>query len=170
MDILAQVFGLGGSALNIYSYQMKSNRWYYFFQGAGSALFTVNFFMLGAYTSALLNILSLFRGLVLAAGKKWSNWYVYALFEVAFLAAGIATYSGFPSVLITVAQLVSTTTMWLGNGKTIRVVQFFFVSPAWLYNNAVVFSLGGILTESFALISILVSFLRYGWNGFEKER
>lgn len=170
MNVLAQIIGLGGSALNIYSYQMKSNRWYYFLQGAGSALFTVNFFMLGAYTSALLNVLSLFRGMALAAGKRWSNWYVYAAFEVAFLAAGIFTFSGFASVLITVAQMVSTTTMWLRNGKTIRVVQFFFVSPAWLYNNAVVFSLGGILTESFALLSILISFLRYGWNGFEKER
>ena len=84
MDLLTQLVGLGGSALLISSYQMKNNRGYFFLQGAGSALFTVNFFLLGAYTSALLNVLSLFRGMILAAGKKWSNWYVFTALQVLF--------------------------------------------------------------------------------------
>ena len=88
---------------------------------------------------------------------------------VTFLLAGIFTYDGYLSVLVTIAQLVSTTTMFSRNGKVIRIFQFFLVCPAWLYNNIVTMAVGGIITEVVSMVSILVSFLRFGLNGFEDD-
>jgi hypothetical protein len=59
------------------------------------------------------------------------------------------------------AQLVGTLAMWSRNGKTIRVLQLFCVSPLWLIHNIFVFSIGGILCEVFNLGSIIVSLIRF---------
>ncbi len=54
------------------------------------------------------------------------------------------------------------------NRKAIRTVRLFAVTPAWLAYNITVFSLDGIICEGFNIISIIISFIRYGKNGFEK--
>lgn len=170
MDIAAQIIGLVASAFNIGSFQMKDNKRLYICQSIGGVLFSVSFFMLGSYTAALLNLICLLRGGALAAGKKFSGWPMYALVMGLFTLAGVLTYDGYLSIIITAAQLISTTTMFSRNGKVIRVFQFFLVCPAWLYNNIVIFSLGGIITETISMVSILVSFLRFGLDGFVDER
>ena len=59
--------------------------------------------------------------------------------------------------------------LWGRNGRHIRVAQLCFVSPIWLFNNTVTGSIGGIITEVFGIVSVVISFLRYGWNGFEDD-
>ena len=39
----------------------------------------------------------------------------------------------------------------------------------WLIYDVLVHSLGGIVSESITIVSILVSFLRFGWDGLEKD-
>jgi len=60
--------------------------------------------------------------------------------------------------------------MWLGNGTHIRYVQLSVSSPAWIVHNIFNFSLGGLLCEIFAMTSVIVSFIRFGKNGFETLR
>jgi len=169
MQLAAQIIGLIAAAFNIYSFQMKGNKYLYLLQATGGTLFAISFFMMGSYTAATLNLICLLRGGILAAGRKWTNVYTYLLLMVTFLLAGIFTYDGYLSVLVTIAQLVSTTTMFSRNGKVIRIFQFFLVCPAWLYNNIVTMAVGGIITEVVSMVSILVSFLRFGLNGFEDD-
>lgn len=169
IPVLAQAVGIIASVMNIISFQMKDNRRLYVCQSIGGALFALNFFLLGSYTGALLNLFNLFRGAVLAAGKKWCKWYTFILIQALYIFSCVITYSGYISVVVTVAQLIGTVILWTRNGKVIRVVQFFTVSPAWLFHNIVCFSLGGIITEVISMGSIIVSFIRFGWKGFEKE-
>ena len=90
---------------------------------------------------------------------------VNALYVLAY----IFTYGGWLSILVTAAQLVGTYAMWDRNGKKLRILQFFVVSPCWLTHNIVAFSIGGIITEAVNLGSVIVSVLRFGINGFVEE-
>lgn len=169
MNLFAQAVGLVASAIAIWSYQMKDNKRLYICQSISGLLFAVSFFILGSTTAALMNLISLLRGGLLAAGRKWSRWPFYLLVMGLFLLAGVLSYDGYLSAIVTGAMLVSTTSMFSRNGKAIRLAQFFLVGPAWLYNNIAMMALGGILTEAVSMISIVISFLRFGVNGFTDE-
>ncbi|MBQ3084896.1 MAG: YgjV family protein [Clostridia bacterium] len=169
IPILAQGIGIFAFAFNVLSYQAKKNQHLYIMQGISGTLFTVHFLLLGDYTASALNGVSILRGAALAAGRKWSSLPIFLAIEAAFLAAGILTYKGILSIAITAAQLLCTATLWSRNGKVIRIVQFCVLSPTWMVNNIFAGSIGGTVTEILAMISILISFLRFGWSGMEVE-
>ena len=64
-------------------------------------------------------------------------------------------------ILIIISQLVDSVGMWTNNFRNIRYCQLFAISPVWLVHNIVVFSIGGILTEVFTIISTIIALLRY---------
>ena len=63
-EIIAQIIGIIAMAFNILSYQQKKQRYIIAWQLLGTTLFTVNFFLLGAYTGALLNAVGIVRAIV----------------------------------------------------------------------------------------------------------
>ena len=169
LEITAQIIGIFAFIFNALSYQAKKNKHLYLMQAISGSLFTINFWLLNDYTASLLNVVGVFRGIALVAGKKWNSLPVYLAIQAAFLASGIFTFDGWLSAAITLAQLICTTTLWSRNGKIIRAVQFGVLSPIWLTNNICSGSIGGIVAEITALLSILISFLRFGWNGMDVE-
>lgn len=165
-EFIAQAIGIVAAALTILSFQFKNNKLLFLFQAVAGFLFSVNFFMLGAYTAAFLNLTNLFRGALLAGGKRFeSNWFAAALMAV-YTVVTVVTYANWLSLLVLVAQLVGTVAMWSRKGKIIRFGQLFVVSPAWLIHNIINFSLGGLITEVVSILSILISLIRYR-KGFE---
>ena len=178
---IAQTISLAGAAFNILSYQMKDNRRMFLAKGISGALFAINFFMLGNYTAAALNAVNLLRGGILAGGTRWRKvrWllliqglYIICCvltFGKSQMAIGGAVLAMVVSVVTTSSQLAETFILWGRNGKHIRVAQISFISPIWLFNNIVTGSLGGVITEVFGICSVIISFMRYGINGFEKD-
>jgi len=61
MVIPAQIIGVFAMIFNIWSYQQKQQKHIIALQLLGSALFTVHFFMLGAYMGGLLNAVGIVR-------------------------------------------------------------------------------------------------------------
>lgn len=167
--IVAQGIGILGMGCNVSSFQAKKNFWLFFFQCMGTIFFSINFIMLGSYSAALLNVLAMVRALIILSGDKLHKPYVHVLLQVANVASVVFTYSSWLSLLTLAAQLVQTEAHWTNNGKTIRMAQLFCCSPLWLIHNVAVFSLGGILAEAFVIISTIISFVRFGANGFEKR-
>jgi len=168
IDIIGQIMGILGAATAILSFQMKNNKHLYIAQGVSGLLFAINFFILGTYTAAAINLINLLRGALLAGGERFRRKRYLILVEAVYLISFFFTYSGLMSVIITVVQLGATVIFWMNNGKLIRMSQLFVASPVWLVNNFLVGSIGGIITEAVNIVSILVSFIRYGFNGFEK--
>ena len=144
-------------------------------------MFFLNFWLIGAISGALFNIASLVRGLLLSRNGKrvWKLVFIEAILTACFAYSlaqtvreeGFTLASGWLAILLsglTFASLLTITVfMWRGNGKHIRYVQFFFNSPAWILYNSFNFTLGGIICEVLNMVSIIVSFIRYGKNGFE---
>ncbi len=167
METIGQIIGLVAAAIIILSFQAKNTKLLFFMQAIGGVLFAVSFFMLGAVTAALLNLIGMLRGLILTAGEKCNKWYVFVAIEVAILAIGIFSYENYLSIVTVCAQFVGTASLWTRKGKMIRILQFCIVSPLWLFNNIMSFAIGGIITEVVSMLSVIVSIIRFGFNGFE---
>ena len=143
-DIIAQSFGIVGLVIIVSSFQCKKNKNFFLLQGLGSLFFVVNFLLISAYTGAFFNLTNLVRGLMFSKTDK----------KV--------------SVVLYISLVVMSVLMWLNDGKYIRYFQVAAQSPIWIVYNIFNFTLGGILCESFNMISTIVSFIRYGKEGFEK--
>ena len=172
-EIVAQAAGIVGFLLAAYSFQEKNNKRFFIEQGLSGLMFFLNFLLTGAVSAALFNLVNLVRGVLYAKNGKrvWKLVLLEALYTACFVYALVPIiHNGFEiflSGITYVALVLMTVLMWRGNGKHIRYAQFAFVSPAWIVHNIFHFSLGGILCEVFNMVSVVISFIRYGKNGFD---
>ncbi len=175
-NILAQFFGLVGLVIIVYSFQCKKNKNFFLLQGIGSFMFFINFLLIAAYAGALFNLTNLIRGLLFSKEDKkiWKLALVIFCYTACFLFSVVLIWGNwfmiFISALPYVTLVAMSVFMWLGNGTHIRIFQMSVMSPAWIVHNVFNFSLGGILCESFNIISTIISFVRYGKDGFEQKQ
>jgi len=150
-------------------------------KGLSGLFFTVNMAMLGNYTVAGINLINFFRGIALASknrkyDKLWMMLSVIAYligcaltFGKGSVAFGGAVMAMVLSVLTTLLQIIETFALWSRNGKLIRLMQLFVISPIWLFSNAASASIGGAVSEFASICSLVIAFARHGINGFEIE-
>lgn len=166
-NILVQAIGFLAVASFILSYQVKSNRGLYLCQVIGSALFCLQFFLLGAASGCLSLAVNILRGALLIKYGDWAwvRWKGLAAI-LCGVYAGIVffTWAGPVSLLAFVASAVSTFGYWQNNARTIRLSNLLCASPCWLVYDVLVHSWGGVLSEAITIASILVSGFRFGWK------
>ncbi len=174
MDFLIQTIGIFGMLMAIISYQCKTNRNYFIFQGLCGLFFTIQFTLTGAWAGVLFNVFNIARAL-LYQSKIARKLLTVITLEAITLALGFVSLFVFKEawwlVLFTlIAQAAGTFTMWTKNGKTIRIGQLALVSPFWLLYDALIPtpSIGGVLCEVFNMVSVIVSFIRFRKTGFDK--
>ncbi len=172
-DIIAQIFGLVGLVIIVYSFQCKKNRNFFLLQGIGSFMFFVNFLMIFAYAGAFFNLTNLVRGLLFSKEdkKKWKLIFVVLLYTACFVFSAYLIWGDWFGIFIAflpyITLVVMSGLMWKGNSRHIRYFQVSLMSPAWIVHNIINFSLGGILCESFNMVSSVVALIRYRKSGFE---
>ena len=170
LKIIAQIIGVIASAFIIYSFQSRKNKHLFLIQMIGALLFSFHFGLLGAFTGFSQDVLAVGRNYLLFSNKKWAKSPIFLwLLIILYVVTGYFTYSGILSILPPLAMIVGTIVMWSKDGKKIRIAQLLCISPCWLTYNISVFSISGIVTECFVLISVLISFIRYGFNGFDNK-
>ena len=171
-EIVAQVFGIFGMILNVFSYQQKTQRGVIGFQLLGSVFFSINFFMLGAMVGSILNVLGILRAIVYMEKKRFRSdrlWWVFA-FTALYLTTYVLTFTvlgkepTFGNLLIeslpVIGMILTTISFRFTEAKTIRRFGI-FNSPMWLTYNIANFSVGAICCEVMNLISIVVGMLRF---------
>ena len=180
MDIIAQILSVLSCTGIIFSFQLKNNRHLFLVQTIEAAGFGISYLLLGAYDGFLINMVAFTNTFVLLNKKIKKKPILIALCASFLIISTFSalTYSGdwhllkiletVFSYLIAVAQIIYTITTWQDHGGKIRKMRLFFVTPAWLGYNIIVFSIGGIICEAFNIISIVISFIRYGKEGFTK--
>lgn len=173
-EIIAQTLGIFGMLCAIISYQCKTNRNYFLWQGMSGAFFSAQFIMIGAWAGLVFNAYNILRAIVYQSKKSRSVGMIILL-ETLVVAATLTSIFVFKEtwwlVLLTfIAQATGTFSMWTKNGKTIRIAQLAVVSPFWLLYDALIPtpSVGGILCEVFNMTSVVVSFIRFKKTGFDK--
>ncbi len=180
MDIIAQILSIISCAAIIFSFQLKNNRNLFWVQTFAAIGFGLSYLLLSAYDGFFINLISFTNTFVLLNKRLKKTpilvslciGYIIVPFISLFLikkawttALIIATVFSF---VIAASQIAYTLAMWKDDGKAIRLVRLFAVTPAWLAYNIAVFSIGGIICEAFNVISIIIAFIRYGKNGFTK--
>ena len=166
VNIIAQAFGIIGLIIIVYSFQCKKNKNFFLMQGTGSFMFFLNFLLIGAYAGALFNLTNLVRGLLFAKDSKklWKLIIIIGLYTLCYIFSLQFTWGDgfmiFISTLPYVTLVIMSVLMWLGNGKHIRIFQLTLMSPSWIIHNIFNFTLGGIICESFNMISVIVYFIR----------
>lgn len=171
-DIVAQGIGIVAMAFNILSYQMKSSRGVVLMQLFGGALFSVNFFMLGATVGGIMNLIGTFRAIVYSNREKFrANSILWLIFFISlYLSSYVLSFTVFGKefslfyAVIEILPVIAMTATTFGfrsdNAKTIR--RFALISaPSWLAYNLVFISVGAIICEVISLFSIVIGIIRY---------
>ena len=71
IEIIAQILGLFGLAMNVLSFQQKTKRSLITVQFIGGAIFAIHFLLLKTPIGCMLNLISVFRGIVFSNKEKF---------------------------------------------------------------------------------------------------
>ena len=166
-DIVYQSIGIVAAIVCILSFQIKDNKGFCIAQCIGSTLFAIQFYVGHAWAAAIMNTICIFRSITYAYVKKMNvRIYFTILFSVMFTAAAIVAVTVFKdfwllALLTGSASIVSSIGICTDNNKVIRWLQLCYVSPCWLFNNIYVRSIGAIITETFAIVSVIIALIRF---------
>lgn len=170
-EYMIQGIGFLGVALFIISYQIRSNRALFLCQLMGCIVFCIQFFLMGAYTGAISLIINIARNLLLLKSNDWKwakSQVTLAVIIVLLLVMTIYTWAGWISVLPFASVAVTSIGYWTQNAQKIRLSQL-FGSPCTLLYDILVHSWGGAVNEAIAILSIIISIIRFGWGNLGKE-
>lgn len=138
---------------------------------SGSLIFAIQLFMLGAYTGAVLDLISFVRTLIFSnnTNKKWAQNPLWLLFfVVVMIVSGILTWNDFFSLFAILGSLLSTFALWMKKPKYTRIISL-FVGPCWIIYNVVNGSIMGVVNEIIALTSIIIGIVRLDLKKNEHE-
>ena len=170
--IIAQIIGIIAMAFNILSYQGKKQSTIITFQLFGGLLFAINFLMLGAIVGGLLNIIAVIRAVVFLYKDKLKAdklpWFIafFALY-VSVYVLNFTVLGQEPTTLnlfIELLPVIGMTALHIGfmlkDASDIRKCAL-VSSPSWLVYNIVNGSVGAIICETLALVSIFIAMFRH---------
>ena len=128
-----------------------------------SIFFALHYLLLGAYAGAIINILSILRGLWFyfndRAGRKF-DWISLSVCSTAFIVGGVLTYKAWPDILTIVAAINTTIATWQPSICYYRwssaVGSFFWISYTLLLH-----SVFGFVEEVVLLVLEIASIILY---------
>lgn len=172
ITIIAQILGIVAMAFNILSYQRKSRMGAITFQLVGGLLFSIHFFMLGAFVGGILNAVAFIRAIVFLNKEKLHADHICWLvgFTLVYIASYILTFTFFSKeptpvnfiieLLPVIGMIATTISFRYSDAKTIRKYGL-ISSPSWLVYNIASGSIGAIACEVFSLCSIVIGIVRF---------
>ena len=168
MEIAGQLAGVVAVILGFVSFQMKTRRQILFSQIAAAAVFCVHYGLIGAVSGMVLNAVSVVRTVVYSNNDKkiFSGRYWPAVFAVIMGTLGLLSWQDWYSVFAVAGMVINTICMSLKNPQSIRK-SILVTSPLVLIYNCFVFSLGGLVYESVAIVSAVIGLLRFYKKGTE---
>lgn len=172
VEVIAQIISIFAMAMNILAYQQKTKMRILFFQMLGPSLFFISFLMLGGIIGALMNLMAALRAVVYMNEKRLkadSIWWLYGFFAM-YALSYISVFTLFnkeptPTNIIIeflpIIGMVATSISYrMGSARMIRILGL-VNSPVWIIYNAFCFSIGGILCDSFCIVSIIIGMIRH---------
>lgn len=157
--VFVQLVGFVALAVGLLGFQANKRGNMLKFQVAASVLYAVHFYLLGAFTGAVMNGVNAGRNYAFFKIAK-RTWLLPAGFMIIFALAGIITWQGPLSVLPTLAMLTGTLAFWQKNPTTIRLLEL-ISPPLWFAYNAVAGSYPGMLAEIILFCSIILGIYRF---------
>ncbi len=173
-EIVIQAIGFVGMGFSLLSVQNRSYNRVILCKICAYLIFGFQFFLLGAYTGTITNLVSCFTNSVyryrIKKGK--STLPCQIAFALLFVVIGIATWSGPISLLVILAKLLSTISYGIKNTKIIRRMTL-VTMPMWLCYDLYVFSIGGAINDVLLILSAITAIIRIDllpkWKAHKKD-
>lgn len=161
-EILIQGIGFVGTVAAIIAFQAKKHRNIILFRNANTILFALQYFLLGAYSGAAMNMLSLIRNEIYSWCIRRNKKTIYAqmVFCGIYIVSGILTWAGIESLIIIVAKFFSTYAFGVKDTKKLRLLTLISVSCMLVYN-IYARSWAGVLCEIFTISSLIIALVRF---------
>ena len=159
--IIGQILGGIAVVLGFISFQQKTQRGIIIYQIATALVFAGNYFLLGAPTGVVLNLLGLVNCVVCYfRDKKNINGMLWpAMFSVIIIIASILTWENIYSIFITIGLVILNLSFAFKNPQSTRKVSL-VKSPLCIIYNAAVMSVGGVVFECAVLISSIIGLIK----------
>ncbi len=160
-NIAANIFGFAAIVVAIIMYQFKNRKAILWFMVLYSALWCCHFGILGLATPVAMNLLNTLRSFVFSfRDKKWAQ---SNLIPAGFLTASvimvICTWESVWSILPVIGTAFATIGNWQQDTKRLKILTV-PVCLTWFTYNTVNHSIPGMINETLAFSSIIVSFIR----------
>lgn len=182
MNIIAQVIGICATVLTISSFQFKTQKSIMTVQSISTVLWTLHFFMLGAFSGCLLNLLCAIRSMVYArrSTKAWAasvSWvYIFTVSALVIYILQFLVFGVEPGIrnfivefLPTLGVIATNIGYRLETGFKVRCSQF-ISSPTWLAYNVFSGSIGGVITEIISFCSAVVGIIRHDIKDLRQKK
>ena len=160
----ALIVGICAVIIYLIGYLQKKRKSIIVFNLSSRILYIVQYFLLGAYEGAVLDVCGAVSS-VLAQNKdkkfmKKVLPMVFVSVNLAIIGAGLLLYVNFFSLLPIAGVLLHTSAFWINNEKTIRIVSL-LGCPFWLIYNFASGAYGSCIGDILSMVSIGISMIRY---------
>jgi len=160
--IVGQMMGLAAVVLGFVSFQMRTQRQLLAVQTATTIAFCIHYYLIGATSGLMLNLLGIVRNLAyyhkdkpLFSGRKCP-----IFFAVVMGIVGLLSWQDYYSIFVVLGLVINTVCLSFANPQNIRK-SILVSSPLVLVYDAFVFSIGGVIYESVVIVSSIIGIVRY---------
>ena len=171
LPVFIQGLGLIGLGFGVAAFQSSRHKSIVLLKLLNELVFAVQYVLLGAYTGAVMNLISCVRNYIYAKsvekGRSTTPWIF--IFSGIIVLSGILSWSSPLSLIPVAAKLLTCAAYGMKNPRTVRILTF-PSSIGWIVYNAVYHSAGGVLNEVFTMASIAISMVRFDFIPYYRTR
>lgn len=162
MQILIRALGIIGLVLSFIPFQFKRHKHIVLCKMLSSCVFSVQYFLMGAYTGAWLDLVSALRNYLFYkfVDRKLSTLPVTMAFSLLIVVLGIGSWGGWLSLLPIIAKLLSTVSYGMKNERMLR----FIALPScilWIVYNLMVGGYEAAIGDFLAFVSIIIAIYQF---------
>ncbi len=164
MLYIAQVVGILAVATFLLSYQQKKRRNIILFNVTSRILYIIQYFLLGAFSGAVLDILGAAVSVIaekkdMPIIKKHLTAVIIGA-NLLIVAVGLLLYEDVYSLLPIAGVLLHTGAFWMSNEKVIRRISL-AGSPFWFVYNFKSQAYGSAVGDILTMVSIVIAMIKY---------
>lgn len=162
-EIIGQILGVIAPIITFVSYQVNSKKKLLVLQTAATLSTCLSYMFLGASSGFALNIVCIIRNIVFfffRDSKSKMNMISACILAVIMGGLGFLSWEGPISLLVIIALAANTIFMSFGDAQLLRKSVICTSSMILIYN-IFVFSLGGIINESVAIVASIIGIITF---------
>lgn len=162
MELIGQSIGFLAIVASVLIYQQTNRNRLLICKAVSDVLWILHFFLLGAYTGAVVTCIALGREVLFFKSSpqdKKGKWILFAFMGISTLST-ILTWKSIFSILALFGSLISIVSFWVGNPKLSRILAF-PVSVCMLIYGVSNGSVAALINEVLVLTSSVIGVVRY---------
>ena len=170
-NIIIRIFGIAGFVLGVLAFQSNKHKGIVMAKLGSEVAFTVQYFLLDAYTGSIMNFVGVIRNFVFyrLVEKNKSTKVAMYIFCGIYILSAIITWEGPESLLPLVGKLISTVAYSMKNTRTIRILNLPTLTM-WIAYNCTCSAWEALATDSISLVSVLIAMYRFDFVPYFKAK